>query len=152
MSQQLLPQLRDMNWGDVDAVLQIEQQVHTHPWTRGNFNDALATGNICKVYEEGNFIVAYAILLPALGDVDLLDISVAQAYQRKGIATKLLNEIKEMITGAGFERMMLEVRRSNIAASALYRQFGFTEVGLRRDYYPLDTGREDAIVMEYKLK
>jgi ribosomal-protein-alanine N-acetyltransferase len=152
MSQQVLSQLRDMNWADVDAVLQIEQQVHTHPWTRGNINDALATGNICKVYEEGNTIVAYAILMPALGDVDLLDISVAQDHQRKGVATKLLNKIKEMISDAGFDRMMLEVRRSNVAASALYRQFGFTEVGLRRDYYPLSEGREDAIVMEYKLK
>jgi len=54
--------------------------------------------------------------------------------------------------------MILEVRRSNLAAGALYRKLGFGEIGVRRGYYPKNTGRaenserEDAIVMECKLK
>ena len=62
MSSQIRTQLRDMSWEDVDAVLNIEQQVHRHPWTRGNFNDALATGNICKVVEAANEIIGYAVM------------------------------------------------------------------------------------------
>lgn len=152
MSQQLASQLRDMTWADVDAVLGIEQQVHSHPWTRGNFNDALASGNICKVYEAADGIAGYAVLMPALDDVELLDISIARAHQRKGLGAWLLGEMLVLARSLKFERMLLEVRRSNPAACALYKKIGFAEIGVRRGYYPTADGREDAIVMEYKLK
>lgn len=151
MSSQLITQLRDMGWADVDAVLHIEQQVHSHPWTRGNFNDSLASGYICKVYEAANGIVGYAVLMPALDEVHLLDISIAGAYQRKGLGKKLLGEMLALARTLKFERVILEVRASNVAAIGLYRAAGFSEIGVRRGYYPAEHGREDAIVMEYKL-
>jgi ribosomal-protein-alanine N-acetyltransferase len=43
--------------------------------------------------------------------------------------------------------MWLEVRAGNLRARAIYRHRGFAEVGLRRDYYPADAQREDAVVM-----
>jgi len=150
-------QLRDMLWEDLDAVFAIEQQVHVHPWTRGNFNDALATGNICKVYEAANGVIGYAVMMPALDEVELLDISIAPASQRKGLGEKLLNEMLTLARELKFERMLLEVRRSNFAANALYRKLGFADIGVRHGYYPADKGRpeinerEDAIVMECKL-
>jgi len=152
MTSQPATQLRDMGWEDVDAVLNIEQAVHNHPWTRGNFNDALATGNICKVYEVANEIVGYAVMMPALDDVDLLDISIAGAHQRKGLGASLLGEMLALARSLEFARVILEVRQKNLAASALYRKAGFSEIGIRRGYYPAENGREDAIVMEYKLK
>lgn len=143
--------LREMDRADVDAVAAIEQQVHSHPWTRGMFIDALAHGNLCRVYEDEKNIVGYAILLPALDEVELLDISIARMFQRKGLGAKLLAEIMLLARENEWVRMILEVRRSNLAAYALYRKTGFSEIGLRRDYYPAEQGREDAIVMEYKF-
>ena len=151
MSSQLVTQLRDMSQADVDAVLSIEQQVHSHPWTRGNFNDSLANGYICKIFEVANEIVGYVVLMPALDEVHLLDISIASAYQRTGLGGKLLGDMLALARELKFERVILEVRRSNLAANSLYRKAGFTEIGLRRGYYPADIGREDAIVMGYKL-
>jgi len=43
--------------------------------------------------------------------------------------------------------VVLEVRVSNTAAIGLYRQLGFTDIGLRRDYYSAKDGREDAMLM-----
>jgi ribosomal-protein-alanine N-acetyltransferase len=145
-------QFRDMTSADVDAVLGIEQQVHSHPWTRGNFADSLAAGHICKVYAAGQEIVGYAVLMPALDEVHLLDIGIATAHQRKGLGAELLDEMLVMARDKKFSRMLLEVRRSNFAANALYRKAGFAEIGVRRGYYPAAQGREDAIVMEYKLQ
>jgi ribosomal-protein-alanine acetyltransferase len=133
---QYSPQLRDMCWADLDRVLGIEQQVHRYPWTRGNFNDALNAGNICKVYEEANEIIGYAVMLPAPCMVDLLDISIASSYQRKGLGVKFLGELLAYVHSLKFERVILEVRQSNDAAKALYRRVGFSEIGLRRGYYP----------------
>jgi ribosomal-protein-alanine N-acetyltransferase len=144
--------LRDMTAADVDAVLRIEQQVHFHPWTRGMFNDSLCNGYICKVYAAAEEIVGYAVLVPALDEVHLLDISIAGAHQRMGLGEKLLGEILALARERKFARMILEVRRSNLAANSLYRKAGFAEIGVRRAYYPAQDGREDAIVMEHKLQ
>ena len=150
--------LRDMTLADVDAVLHIEQQVHLHPWTGGMFSDSLANGYICKICEAGSEIAGYAVLMPALDEVHLLDISIASEFQRKGLGAKLLGEMLALARELEFGRIILEVRRSNIAASALYRKMGFAEIGVRRGYYPKNSGRqehserEDAIVMECKLE
>ena len=152
MSAQTGMQLRDMLDTDIDAVLALEQQIHSHPWTRGMFRDALDSGYICKVYEQAGEIAGYAVLMPAPDEVHLLDIGIARRLQRTGLGGKLLNIIKELCVLEDFGRILLEVRRSNIAANALYRKAGFSEIGIRRGYYPADNGREDAIVMEYKLQ
>ena len=150
-------QLRDMTMADVYAVVEIEQQVHSHPWTRGMFVDTLAytlaSGAYqCKVYAAGNEIVGYVVLMHALDEVTLLNISIKLAFQRTGLGSKLLNEIVLLCRDCKLTRMTLEVRRSNVAAYALYRKAEFAEIGLRRAYYPAENGREDAIIMEYKLQ
>lgn len=143
--------LRDMTPGDLDAVLRIEEQVHSHPWTRGNFSDSLQHGHICKAYADIDEMIGYAILMPAVDEVHLLDICIGADYQRKGLGKKLLKEMLAMAGELKFSRVLLEVRPSNVAAIALYRAAGFGEIGLRRGYYPAGQGREDAIVMEKKL-
>jgi len=145
-------QLRDMTMADLDAVISIEQQVHSHPWTRGMFIDALTHGNICKVYAAEKQIVGYAVLMAALDEVQLLDISIERTFHRKGLGKKLLAAMLAFTREKAFSRMILEVRRSNVAAYALYHKAGFSDIGVRRGYYPAENNREDAIVMEYKLQ
>ncbi len=136
---------------DVDAVLNIEQHVHAHPWTRGNFTDALDSGYICKVAELGGAVVGYAVLMPAPDEAHLLDIGIVTEHQGRGLGGELLEQMTDMARALGMKRLLLEVRPSNSAALALYRRHGFRQIGLRRGYYPARTGREDAIVMERTL-
>jgi len=143
--------LREMNLADMDEVMRIEQSVHAHPWTRGNFTDALKSNYVCKVYEDGEEMLGYAVLMPAVDEMQLLNISIAADHQRKGLGRKLLSEIMEVARGMNMRRMLLEVRPSNVAALGLYSHVGFSEIGLRRGYYLADNGREDAIVMECLL-
>jgi len=141
--------LREVTPADVDAIVRIEQRVHAHPWTRGNFVDAFISGYVCKVYEEGNEVIGYAVIMPAVDEVQLLNISIAAEHQRRGLGRKLLLELFAVARGMGMRRMLLEVRPTNVAALGLYRAIGFCEIGRRRGYYPSDNnGREDAIVME----
>ena len=74
---------------------------------------------------------------------EILNLAVFPQFRRLGIASALLSE--ELQAEADF---FLEVRESNLAAQALYRRFGFREVGRRRAYYqfPIET----AIVMKMK--
>jgi ribosomal-protein-alanine N-acetyltransferase len=47
--------------------------------------------------------------------------------------------------------MFLEVRPSNISAIVLYENIGFSEMAIRRGYYPAQNGREDAVLMGLAL-
>jgi len=144
-------QLREMTPADIDEIMRIEQRVHRSPWTRGNFTDALDSGYVCKVYESEGETLGYTVLMPAVDEAQLLNISIAADHQRKGLGRKLLGETKEIARGLNMRRLLLEVRPSNAAALGLYRAAGFSEIGLRRGYYADASGREDAIVMECLL-
>ena len=139
--------LRDMASADLDAVLRIEREVHGHPWTLGNFSDALRSEYQCKVFEQEGEMLGYAVLLLAVDEAELLDIAIAAAHQRKGAGRKLLESMLALARHENMRRMVLEVRASNQPAIALYRASGFEQIGLRRDYYPATNGREDAILM-----
>lgn len=143
--------LRDMTEADLDAVLDIEREVHAHPWTRGNFSDALQSKYLCKVYESEQSMLGYAVMMLAVDEAELLDIAIAAQYQRHGWGHKLLEEMMVLARRNDMRRVVLEVRASNEAAIGLYKSMGFTDIGLRRDYYPAENGREDAILMEREL-
>lgn len=143
--------LRDMTEADLDAVLRIEREVHAHPWTAGNFSDALRSKYQCKVYESKEEMIGYAVLMLAVDEAELLDIAVAARHQRHGWGNKLLEEMAMLARRHGMHRMVLEVRASNTPAINLYRKSGFGDIGLRRAYYPAENGREDAILMGREL-
>jgi [ribosomal protein S18]-alanine N-acetyltransferase len=74
---------------------------------------------------------------------EILNLAVAPAFRRRGIATLLLRN--ELRSNAIY---FLEVRESNSAARKLYSLLGFVEVGRRKQYYRNPT--ETAIVMQVK--
>ncbi len=143
--------LRDMTEADLDEVLRIEREVHAHPWTLGNFSDALRSKYLCKVFEKNSQMLGYAVLMLAVDEAELLNISIALQHQRKGLGRALLEEMLALALHSGMWRMVLEVRASNVAAIALYRSAGFEQIGLRRGYYPAEHGRENAILMGREL-
>ena len=143
---------RRMSEPDLVWVTAIESEVHAHPWTRGNFADSLSAGYHCWVIEQGRNIVGYGVMMVAADEAHLLNLSVAAASQRRGLGAELTRFFVKLARDYGAEKIFLEVRPSNAAARALYARSGFTEVGLRRDYYPAHSGREDAVIMELPLK
>lgn len=146
---------RRMTVGDLPAVAAIEQTIYTHPWTPGNFSDSLASGYECWVMERDGQLLAYAILMTAAGEAHLLNISVQADRQRQGLGTAMLHFLCKLARDYRADTMFLEVRASNAGARALYRREGFSEIGLRKGYYPAGgaglASREDAITMAKPL-
>ncbi|MCX8086508.1 MAG: ribosomal protein S18-alanine N-acetyltransferase [Rhodocyclaceae bacterium] len=144
-------EIRPMRLEDVEAVLAIEEAVQAYPWTRGNFLDALAAGYDAFVALEDEAVVGFIVLMRAVDEAHLLVIGIAPGYQRAGYGRALLDHALRLMQGAGIRRLLLEVRPSNTAALAFYRQAGFAEIGRRRGYYPAAEGREDALVLAKEL-
>lgn len=134
---------------DLDAIIAIEEAVYTHPWTRGNFLDSFYSNHqSCGLRDDRGELIGYFFVMPVLDEIHLLTIAVAQHRQKQGCAKLLLGRLMQLAGEQGFESVLLEVRVSNERAIAVYEQFGFSEIGRRKGYYPADQGRrEDAIVM-----
>ena len=72
-------------------------------------------------------------------------IAVDPAWQRHAIGTRLLIALTREARAREARNLTLEVRLSNLGAQHLYRRFGFSPVGVRKNYYP--ETNEDALVM-----
>jgi len=139
--------MRLMTEIDLDRVLVLEQSLHATPWTRGNFCDALGSGYLCFVKQVDREIAGYAVLMPGVDEAELLNIGVAYEYQHQGLGRYMLEALLLAAREKKLSPVYLEVRASNFPAIALYQRAGFSQIGLRRGYYQIDTGREDALVM-----
>ena len=146
-----LPRYRRMTAADVDSVVAIEDAIYPHPWTRGNFADSIAAGYHCWTVECGGAMAGYTVVAVAAGEAHLLNLSVAAPWQRRGIGREILHFVLKLARDYGATKMLLEVRPSNVAALALYAAGGFSEIAVRRGYYPAGDAREDAIVLELAL-
>lgn len=136
----------------LDAVLRIEQAAYTHPWTHGNFSDAIRSGYQGQLLLAGDELLGYFVAMKGVDEVHLLNITVAPAYQRQGWARVMLDALALWARGQGAEWLWLEVRVSNARAITVYESHGFRRVGLRKGYYPAGHGqREDAVVMSLHL-
>ena len=141
--------LMPMTVAQLDAVLVVEQAAYPFPWSRGNFVDSLAAGYLARVLREADGALAgYFLAMAGVDEMHLLNLTVAPAFQGRGLSLVLLGALEAECHAAGAAKLWLEVRVSNTRARAIYERYGFAAVGLRKGYYPAAQGsREDAIVM-----
>jgi len=142
---------RPMSYDDLAAISRIEPTIYSHPWTLGNFNDSLNAGYSAWVMEIAGEIVGYGLVMMVLDEAHLLNVGVAKPFQGQGLGRILLAHMITVSQRHQAANMFLEVRISNTKAIALYESMGFCEMGIRRNYYPTNSGREDAVLMGLAL-
>jgi len=148
---QVAHRYRPMSMQDLDEVMRIEPRIYAFPWTRGNFKDSIESGHVAEVMESQQSIIGYALMMMVLDEAHLLNLSIDQPYQGKGLGRELLMHMVDMAKSKGAKNMFLEVRASNRIAIALYQHVGFCEMSIRKAYYRDVDGREDAILMGLAL-
>ena len=141
--------LRAMTVASLDGVIELENAIYPFPWTRGNFVDSIVAGYTAWTlnHVDGD-LVGYCIAMSGVGEMHLLNITIAPAARRRGHARRIVTELVRVCRSRRESRLWLEVRESNDEAREVYRRLGFAAVGRRKGYYPAPAGRrEDAIVM-----
>jgi ribosomal-protein-alanine N-acetyltransferase len=128
---------RPMRAEDLDALIKIERAAYPYPWTLLNFRDCLESG--------------YWVMMLAVGEGHILNCCVSPAWQGRGFGRALVEHLIDTARQHNAEAIYLEVRPSNTPAVNLYERLGFDGIALRRDYYPADQGREDALIMRMIL-
>ncbi len=138
---------------DVEAVVAVENDAYPFPWTRGNFLDSLASRYDAWTLREADARLAgYFLLMHAVDETHLLNITVRPDLHGRGYGRMLLDKVIQLALDANMRSVLLEVRPSNEHALSVYRHCGFQQIGIRKQYYPAaGTSREDAIVMRLML-
>ena len=146
-----LVELRPMTASDINAVMEVEKNVYPFPWTKGIFADCIRVNYECWVALQDEKIIAHAVLSVAAGESHILNLAVSKHCQKQGIGNHLLTHIINIARIQSADMVLLEARPSNKAAIRLYEAAGFNEIGTRRDYYPADSGKEDALIYALQL-
>jgi len=140
-----------MTEASLDEVVAIERAAYAHPWSRGNFSDSLKSGYQAQLLRAGDTLIGYFVAMKGVDEVHLLNITVAPGSQGLGWGRVMLDALAIWSRAQDAQWLWLEVRTSNARAQQVYLRYGYRRVGERKNYYPAEGGREDAIVMSYKL-
>lgn len=138
---------RRMSEADLPFIMPVERRCYDFPWSEGIFRDCIRSGYYCCLLLDRGAILGYSIMAVAAGEAHVLNICIDRNEQGRGLGRALLEHLIGKAREADAVRMLLEVRVSNTAAKTLYESAGFTEIGMRRNYYPGRRSREDAIVL-----
>jgi ribosomal-protein-alanine N-acetyltransferase len=143
--------MRPMCLEDVEAVVAIEYEIYPFPWTYGNFRDSLNAGYSCWVYELSGLVIGYGVMMVAVDEAHLLNLAITPDWQGRGMGRRFLRQLINLAREYHAGTVLLEVRPSNVAARQLYLSTGFSEIAVRKKYYPAEDGREDAVLMALSL-
>ncbi len=143
------PTIRRASLTDVRSLGEIEKQSFPSPWSLWCFLAEYANSKSTILVAgpprpEPWQVWGYVVFWVVAGEMHLLNLAIHPAHRRRGIARSLLTQALAQGRAHNVSVVWLEVRPSNVAALALYRSFGFQEVGRRARYYN-DNG-EDALI------
>jgi ribosomal-protein-alanine N-acetyltransferase len=140
--------IEPMRVADLDAVIDIERASFRAASTAQVLLEEMARDwAFVDVVRDtsGGRVVAFGNYWVVADEVHLLNIATHPDARRVGHGSRLLAHIIARGRARGCRIVTLEVRRSNLEATRLYRRFGFRSVGVRHGYYAED--QEDAVVM-----
>lgn len=137
-------------------VTELAKRSDPYAWPPEQWRSSLRDDWVIAI-RQGGKLVALLVLKLSFFETELLYLLVAPEARRQGLAAKLLDKSLAHSKKLNAERMLLEVRASNLAAIALYTEKGFVREGRRKNYYPLISedeatvikGREDALLLTH---
>lgn len=128
--------IRSLEARDIDAVLAIQQACpEIAQWTAWDYS-RVAQGEMAGwVAEEDGQIAGFLVARDIAKDLEILNFAVQSGVRRRGIGTSLLRTAFEWGRSFHAQKVLLEMRSSNLTALSFYERHDFIVVGRRPHYY-----------------
>jgi len=138
---------------DLPQVMEIERlSFASDPWTPGLFLHELKLDfsrlHLARTADATHRLVGYACWWLVGDEIHILNLAVRPEARGSGAGRALVQRILDDAVAHAAVSVSLEVRPENAAALGLYRAMGFTQIGLRKNYY---ARAEDAVIMERRF-
>lgn len=138
--------ITEMTRFHVSQVAALEMLCFSEPWSEKSVASELENElSLWLVAEEDSTVLGYVGSQSVLEETDMMNIAVHPDCRRRGIAAALIEALITRLKARGSRCLKLEVRASNRPAIALYESMGFTQLGMRKNYYR--NPKEDALIL-----
>lgn len=145
--------LRPMTADDLPQVLAIENRVHAAPWDdigfKAEWQKPYSVSWVLTDDETDAQVVAYVVFWTMAEAFEVLNVVVSLEHRGAGFAKKMLRQVATEAIRGGVKRLILDVRKSNLPAVALYQRCGFSITQVRKGFY---SNGEDAYHMALELE
>ena len=134
---------------DAKKIALAEKIIFSDPWSERDISSSICDdGSMCYTALSDGEVAAYIIGKIIAPEGEIYRIATLPSKRQKGISRRLLDFAVKNEMAHGLEVIFLEVREKNLPARSLYTSYGFTETGIRKNYYknPCD----NAILMTYR--
>ncbi len=149
--QEIRVHIRWMIRRDMVDVLDIENEGFEFSWSEDDFIRCLRQRNcIGMVAEHDNQVVGFMVYELKKSRLHVLNFAVARKYRRLGVGSQMIAKLIGKLSTQRRNRILLEIRETNLPAQLFFRENGFRAISLLRDYY-VDT-TEDAYLMQYRYR
>ncbi|MBP7310837.1 MAG: ribosomal protein S18-alanine N-acetyltransferase [Candidatus Cloacimonetes bacterium] len=139
MELSIRPTIKD----DFPRIISIEQQAFVDPWPSEAFTDFLLPWSY-SLFHAGE-LVGYVFYSGVDDEMVIINFAIQPSCHHQGWGDYLLRETMNLMIETGVRHFFLDVRASNVPARRLYQKNGFSDLGIRKNYYRHP--EEDAIVM-----
>ena len=134
----------------LEEILSIENSAFNQPWTRNQIKDDIQSDMYSEnwVYIMDELVTGYIFGWIIYDEFHLTNIAVHPEYLRRSIGTELIRHIISRVISRYIKVILLEVSANNISAQKCYKSLGFTQIGIRKNYY---SKGDDAILYNLDL-
>jgi ribosomal-protein-alanine N-acetyltransferase len=149
--------IRKVRKTDIDRIIDIERSWHhlSH-WSIDSYyrllnDDGFTSSFVAEAEEEAGQlrIIGFVIFHIVSGVSEIYNIAVEASFARTGIGKQLMTTVIDESRKRSANKVVLEVRKSNVGAIRFYDNFSFRITGERKNYY--SSPIEDAFLMELPL-
>lgn len=139
--------IRPMGPEDLEAVACLERDCFSAPWKKEDFRETLDKSHCCFLVARtaDGALAGYCGFYQGGPEGEITNVAVDRSLRRKGVARQLLCQLMDEGVRRGVDSFILEVRKGNEGAIALYEGLGFQIAGVRKNFYRYPT--EDGLVM-----
>jgi ribosomal-protein-alanine N-acetyltransferase len=135
----------------MQEVLDIEQRNFEFSWTEEDFIRCLRQRNcIGMVAEYDERVVGFMIYELHKNRLHILNFAVCPDFQRRGVGRAMVRKLVGKLSPQRRNRILLEIRETNLGAQLFFRDEGFRAISVLRDFY--DDTTEDAYLMQYRYR
>ena len=145
----------DLTIEDAPQLARLHQAAFEESWSEASIRELFSLRDAIIAFgcRDGESVLAFALLLPCVDDIELATITTRQDLRGQGLADQLLAHAMDEAKASGYARMLLEVADDNPGAVRLYEKHGFGLDGIRKGYYPRQNAKHvDARLMSAPLR
>ena len=130
----------------------LESDLFTNSWSENSLEEQLEIKTSLNLgLKANNELISYVLCQDLFPEIEILRFGVKRKFQLQGNGKFLLKSLISLLKQKNYNRIFLEANTSNSGAILLYKEFGFNDISIRKNYYFESGVYYDAKIMQLTL-